>query len=399
MAVVLFCAVVAARAVDWPQYRGITQDGTSAETGWLKTWPPTEVWRANIGIGFSSLAVSEGRVYATGSVEHKDYTYCFDALTGAKIWSHSFPVAGNPTDGPRATPTVDGDRVYTLSHMGDLYCFNKVTGEVVWNKKITTGRMNEWGFAGSPLVDGNMLILNAGGNQGMALDKNMPSKVIWSSGGTAGFSSPKIFACQARRIVIMQTTNHPKGGGVGIDAATGEWLWGYGGAGGTIQDQDPQFYGTDKFFTKCGLYQISPDGKSLTTIWKNDNLGWSYSLPVIVGDYVYGITSNSRLRCVSLADGSVKWSREHMPEGTMIASDGKIIWFGDDGLLIIFKADPKGYDTEGREPYKAVVKLSGGHQMACPVLANGLLYCRSYGGDLVCLSMGAGKAARSEKGK
>lgn len=174
----------AAFGADWPQYRGINRDGTSAETGWLKTWPPTEVWRQTVGMAYSSVAVSEGRVYTMGWTTNTDFVYCFDAYKGTRLWSYSYPNGTLKGWGPNATPTVDGNKVYTYSHTGDFYCFNKATGAVLWNKLVDAGRHGEWGYAGSPLVEGNKIILNAGG--GVAVDKNSGSN-IWRNAGTGGF--------------------------------------------------------------------------------------------------------------------------------------------------------------------------------------------------------------------
>jgi outer membrane protein assembly factor BamB len=394
-----------ALAADWPQYRGDNRDGVSAETGWLKTWPPTEVWRQTVGMAYSSVVVSEGRVYTMGWTTNTDFVYCFDAYDGTRLWSYSYRNGPMKGWGPNATPTVDGNKVYTYSHSGDLYCFNKATGAVLWNKVVDAGRHSEWGYAGSPLVEGNMIILNAGG--GAAVDKNSGSN-IWRNAGTGGFGSPKALTFNSKRIILMITISFPHGGkydssSCGVDAATGAFLpgWDFGGHYG----EDPQFYGADKFYCGSTLYKIGTDG--LTKVWGNDNMGTAYAACVVVGDYAYGYGNNGgALNCQSLSDGSIKWSQSGIKEGALMESDGKLVCLSDNGQLIVCKADPAAYNTEGRTPYQIKFEPYLGSSpsgcRACPALANGLLYCRDYGSytqvnyvnfdqyaNLVCLSFGA----------
>ncbi len=114
-----------AEAADWPNYRGPNYNGISNETGWSVTWPeggPKVLWKTSIGTGFASMAVSNGRVYATGNIKDNDILYCFDAKTGEEIWKKSYPCPlykKNHEGGPCATPTVDGNAVYTFSKDGD----------------------------------------------------------------------------------------------------------------------------------------------------------------------------------------------------------------------------------------------------------------------------------------
>lgn len=170
--VLLACAGLTGSANDWPRWRGPDSNGVSTEKGWTIDWPkegPRQLWKASVGIGFSSVAVAQGRLFTLGNREGTDVVYCFDAATGRELWKHSYPC---PIDakyyegGPGATPTVDGDRVFTLSKRGHLFCFDAGTGRIVWKKNLMEElgvTKPEWGFAGSPLVEGNLLILNVGG--------------------------------------------------------------------------------------------------------------------------------------------------------------------------------------------------------------------------------------------
>jgi len=131
-----------AAAADWPNWRGPNHNGVSSETGWSTSWPaegPKVLWRASLGTGFATMAVSNGRVYAMGNINDNDMLYCFDADTGKEIWKKSYPCPLFDKDhegGPSATPTVDAGLVYTFSKNGDVVCFRADTGDVLWHRNI-----------------------------------------------------------------------------------------------------------------------------------------------------------------------------------------------------------------------------------------------------------------------
>ena len=184
-------------AADWPNWRGPNHNGISNETDWITTWPddgPKVLWKASLGTGFASMAVSNGRVYAMGNVNDNDVLYCFDADTGREVWkkSYSCPLFSKSHEGgPGATPTVDGDVVYTFSKNGDVVCFKAATGEKVWHKNLTKEsgfKHPTWYFASSPRVIDNLIILNAG-TDGVALNK-ADGRLVWENGkGPASYAT------------------------------------------------------------------------------------------------------------------------------------------------------------------------------------------------------------------
>ena len=193
----LFGSLTRPYALDWVRWRGPDLNGISRETGWLTKWPddgPKRLWKAKVGTGFSSLVVANGNVYTLGNSgrgrgEEKDTMFCFDAATGKVIWSYVYEAKLDPKyydGGPSGTPTVDGDRVYTLSKHGMLLCLDTADGHVVWQKNVaseTRAKRPTWGFAGSPLVIGGTLFVNVGAH-GTALDKKS-GKILWSTGREA----------------------------------------------------------------------------------------------------------------------------------------------------------------------------------------------------------------------
>ena len=193
-------------------WRGPMGNGISTETDWTSDWPaegPTKLWSDEVGIGFSSCAVVDGLLYTLGHEPNtpekekageltNDNVWCIDAATGRRIWHYSYPckqVADLNEGGPGATPTVEENRVYTLSKEGHLFCFDAAhDGKILWKQELQSllgVPMPEWGFSCSPRVLGNMLILDAG--RTVALDK-LTGAVIWKTAiYRPGYGSPTIF--------------------------------------------------------------------------------------------------------------------------------------------------------------------------------------------------------------
>src|SRR5882762_5881471 len=124
-------------AADWPQWRGPQRNGVSVENGWLDTWPggePKIAWKARVGLGCSSFVVAEGRAFTLGHADEQDTVWAFDAVSGKELWKHSYPAELGDKyfeGGTTGTPTVGGDKVYTLSRWGDVFCFDTATGKVL----------------------------------------------------------------------------------------------------------------------------------------------------------------------------------------------------------------------------------------------------------------------------
>src|SRR5262249_50965336 len=146
--------------------------GISQEKGWLTTWPadgPKKLWEGNVGIGYSSFSVSKGRLYTMGNVEETDNVFCYDALSGKLLWKHEYPCSSKDPNGHlgnRSTPTVDGDRVYTLSRQGHFFCLDAASGKVKWSKDFQKDFGSEppkWGFSGSPLIEHDWVLTEGGG--------------------------------------------------------------------------------------------------------------------------------------------------------------------------------------------------------------------------------------------
>jgi outer membrane protein assembly factor BamB len=383
------------RADDWPNWRGPNHDGISTESGWLAKWPadgPPRLWKTSVGVGFSSVTICKGRAYTMGNQRDTDTVFCFDAETGKLIWKQSYACSTDPhfyEGGTSATPTVEGNHVFTLSRKGNIFCFDAEDGKIIWSKNIADElglEIPQWGFACSALIEGRLLLLNVG-SSGVALDKSS-GKVVWTTGtGTSGYSTPLPCSFGGTPAVVLMTST----GVVDVDMATGKKLWQYlWKAAYNLNIADPVLAGdrlfvSSSYATNDALLQIQ-DGTA-TAVWQNGNLINQFNSSVLVGGFLYGIngvagpTPRASLRCVDLQNGAVKWNYPEMGGGALMVADGKIIALSDKGELFTAAVSPQSFTPISR------TQVLGGRCWTVPVLANGRIYCRNARGDLVCLDV------------
>jgi outer membrane protein assembly factor BamB len=387
--VYLFLSLVPALALDWYRWRGPDLNGISKESGWLTQWPasgPKQLWKASVDTGFSSMSVGDGRVYTMGNQDGKETVWCLNAATGAEIWRHTYDCPVDPNlyeGGPNATPTIDGQRVYTLSRKGDLFCFDAAAGKILWEKNIQTeldAKIPGWGFSGSPLVEGDLLVVNAG-THGAAFDK-ISGKGIWSTGKEkAGFATPVPFDLGGRRSVAIFAAKAL----VALDVKTGKELWRFPWKTSyDINVADPiisgdQFFISSGYGTGAGLIKLS--GGKPTAVWQNKNMRNHFNGSVLLGGNIYGF-DESVLKCLDWQSGAVKWSEKSLGKGSLMAADGKLIVLGEKGMLVVADASPAGFKPNSR------AQVLGGKCWTTPVLSNGKIYCRNAKGDLICLDVG-----------
>ena len=378
-------------ATDWPQWRGPNRDGISTEKNWSSQWPatgPQQLWKTNVGLGCSAITVSQGRAYTLGNAAETDSVVCFDAATGAVRWKHSYPCPLAPKywdGGTLATPTVDGDRVYTLSKIGDLFCLQADTGKVLWQKQLVTdlgGKMPTWGFAGSPFVLDRWVLLDVGAPEGafMALDK-LTGTVVWKNGNDpVGYSTPTLFTFQGKPCLAVFNgfglVVHELNGGREI--ARFAWKTTYEVNAAVPIVVDDKIFISSGYGTGCALLQLKPG--SLTALWQNKAMRNHFASCVLWQDHLYGF-DESTLTCLEFATGTVKWKEPSLGKGALLLADGKLIIQSEKGDLVIAAAEPAAYKEIAR------AKVLSGKCWVVPVLANGRLYMRNNAGDLVCLDV------------
>ena len=380
-AVVWVLAAGAAWAADWPGWRGAERDGVWRETGILEqfTAKGLEVkWRAPVKSGFSGPAVAAGRVFVADFEYTKrpngvERALAFDEETGRRLWSHEWAVnytglATTYATGPRATPIVDGDRVYFFGAMGRLLCLRAADGKVVWERDFVKDFGTEvpvWGMSAAPLVDGPRLIALAGGEgdgKVMAFDK-LTGKVLWralSSDFEPGYSAPVIVTAGGRRQLIQW---HPEGV-ASLDPETGKQYWEAPFRtmmGSTVVT--PVWAGLrlliSSFFNGSMMLALDDAKPAARMMWrgnsnsetKPDGLHALAGNPMIDGDYIYGICAYGDLRCLRVDTGEQVWAtldvmreRARWSAAHMVRNGSRYFINNDRGELIIARLSPKGYE-------------------------------------------------------
>ena len=372
------------KAEDWPQWRGKERLGIWNETDILDRFPSEGLsvrWRTPVGSGFSGPAVSEGRVFLLDYLENKESDFmegterllCIDQSTGKILWTHEWKtnyrkLMASYATGPRATPTVDGKRVYVVGATGILRCLDVKTSKLLWEKNYVRDfntRLPTWGVVSAPLVDGNRLICIVGGKPNakvMAFDK-FTGEELWralSSDWEMGYAQPIIFhAGGVPQLIIW----HPKAL-TSLNPLTGDIYWEqpfevpFGMTVATPVKSDSyllvsQFYG-GSMMMKLGSNKPTAKmlwkGKSRSELPdKTEGLHTLLTTPIIEGNYIYGICSYGQLRCLRIRDGVRVWQSLQMTDfarwaaAFLVRNGDRYFINNDKGDLIIARFGPKGY--------------------------------------------------------
>ncbi len=374
----LLAAVVCgslATAADWPAFRGPNRDGLSPETGLLQQWPkegPKQVWTAkNLGLGFGTPSVADGKIFGIGTRDGKDGVWALKESDGSEVWFTPFAdptKVRNNTNGPGGTPTYHDGKVYAVSLGGTLVCLDAEKGKEQWKKSYVTdfgGKVPAWGYNDSPLVDGDKLICApCGGKAAVVALKLKDGEVVWKTdagtiGDGAGYSSP--LKATFNKVPMYVVLLGDKAGVVGVSAETGKVLWQYTGkaaAGGVAQIPIP-IVKDDKVWVSCSygggaaLLQIVPKGtdgfevKELKA-YKIDALNNHHGGMVLVGDHVYfghGRNDGNPV-CVDFKTGEIKWGPEKNAAGgsrsaAVLAADGRLIFRYENGVMVLIEPNPK----------------------------------------------------------
>jgi len=376
------------QGTDWPQWQGPDRTGISSETGLLREWPasgPAQVWSANsLGRGYGSIAIKGDRIYVQSMKGSTSIVSALNRADGKELWSKTLGPSGSNDqgDGPRGTPTVDGDRLYVLTEHGDLACL-KTDGTAVWQRNILKefgGRNLRWLISESPLVDGNKVIVTPGGpNAGMvALDK-MTGKTIWTSkelSDPAGYASPIVADVQGVRTYMTLTST----AGVGVRASDGKLMWHYVRAANDVANiATPIFFDNKVFYssaydTGAALLGLTAQNGEVTAseIYFTRNMKNHHGGVVLVNGYLYGF-NDSILTCLEFATGKQMWRDRSVGKGSLTYADGNLYLQSENNIVGLAEASPSGYKEKGRFTIPDQGRPSWSH----PVVSGGRLYVRN----------------------
>jgi outer membrane protein assembly factor BamB len=368
---------------NWPQWRGPNRDGISKETGLLKQWPtggPSLVWKATgAGRGYSSFSIANGKLYTMGLRGDREFVIAFDIATGKEAWAtaHGSAFRNDRGDGPRGTPTIDGDRLYALGGNGDLSALDARTGKILWSKNVLRefgGQNIQWGISESPLVLGNKVLVNAGGRGASIVAFNKTDgSVIWKSqSDEPGYSSGMPLDVNGLTQVVFFTASRA----LGLDSKDGRLLWEYERPANNVANVATPIIRANRIFissdygTGGGVIEIKPDNKA-QEIYFNKDMRNHHSSSVLVGDYLYGFSS-SVLTAMKFDTGEVAWKDRSVGKGSLVYADGNLYCFSENGVVGLVEATPTGYKEKGRFRIQQDSLPTWAH----PVVAGGRLYLR-----------------------
>ena len=378
-------------SADWPQWRGAGRVGHSPDTSILAPWPksgPKQSWIfKDAGIGYSSFSIVGTRLFTMGARQESEQVICLDATTGKELWATSLgPVyENNWGDGPRSTPTVDGDHLYALSATGILACLNIKDGTEVWKVDVVKslgGELQGWGYTESVLIDGDHVICTPGGQQGtMAALHKKTGAVVWQSSklkGPAQYSSPIRIEVNGQPQYAQLLMNKV----VGIAPKDGALLWETSFPGRvavipTLVFHDNSVYATAGYGTGCQMIKL--DGAEPEVVYEEKSITNHHGGVIVVDGKIYGHSDKGGWTCQDFLTGKIEWQDESLGKGTCTYAAGHLICVNEnDGTVVLATAKPDKWQEISRfklAPQTSLRKKEG-RIWSHPVVVNGRLYLR-----------------------
>ena len=396
----LFAGAAAAGGGDWPQFLGPQRDGHSPETKLNWDWPkggPKVVWQFNAGSGWAGPVVAGERLVFFHRVGDEEVVLCLDPATGKEAWKHSYRTKYTDDfgfdDGPRATPTIAGETVFTLGANGDLTALELATGKKLWSRNLLADYKAGKGFFGaacSPLVVGGKVLVNVGGKgAGVVALEATTGKEVWkSTDDGASYSSPVSAEIDGKPAAIFLTRRGLRVLAPGTGKSLYDFPW-RPRDNNSVQAASPLVWKDEVFLSvsyATGAALVRLKKGEAEEVWSNDkSLSSQYNTAVRVGDYIYGTHGrsdygNGELRCVEWKSGAVKWAEKDFGVASVIAVDGGVLALTEGGELVRFDASPDGY----KERARAAILTKP--TRAAPALAGGRFFARD-GKKLVCVSL------------
>jgi outer membrane protein assembly factor BamB len=390
---------------DWPQWRGPGGNGVSRETGWnlnALDAGPKIAWTINVGAGFSNAVVSANRLYTAGSSDKSWTVCCLDALTGKSLWTRAF----DGVEEPWSTPCVAADRVFAIGRDGLVVCLRAADGSLLWQRSLKDDPAiprQYYGWASSPVVDGDLLLI-AAGYAGLALD-TANGRTVWESVKQQGerpndyghYPTPVVCELDGVRCGLFFGPSSLSA----VDLRSGERVWSWR-HGEMHPLSDPVVSGTRAFVALRNTALLEMAQGVPKNTWAGSRFFSYTSTPVLLngflyashgsqsfGDLAWGAYSDARmpLGCMELDSGRVMWEAPaQLHLCSLAAVAGRLLVLEVNGTLRIAEASPEAY----RELASTDV-LAGANRprrfLVPPVPSGGLIYCRNYAGDLVCLDV------------
>jgi outer membrane protein assembly factor BamB len=396
---------------DWASFLGPSHNAVSTEPPLRRALPPPLVWELPKGSGYASPAVAGDRLVFIHRLADEEVVESLHAETGASRWRFRYPTAFEDrygyNNGPRASPVIDGGRVFTVGSEGKLHCLDLATGAVVWRRDFRADygvTQDFFGTASTPLVEGRLLVVNVGGPRGACVVgfDLATGREVWRAGSWGpSYASPVPATVHGRRRVFVCAggeSRPPTGGLLSIDPATGAVDFAVPHRSRTYESVNascPVVFGNMVFISasyRTGgmLVEIRPDFTH-RIVWTTQEFALHFNTPIHRGGYLYGFDGRNEgdasLACVEAATGRVVWrevptwtetfqqnGRQQRSvfgtaRGSLLAADGQFICLGELGHLLWMDLTPKGYKEVSR-----AWLFAARDSWTLPVLSRGLLY-------------------------
>jgi outer membrane protein assembly factor BamB len=343
-------------AGEFPQFQGPLRNGVitsvQLETNWSLN-PPAIVWRKEVGPAWSGFAISSGRAVTQEQRQDLECVVCYNLLTGEILWSrsdnghYSTVIAG---EGPRATPTISNNRVYTLGATGLLTCLDLLSGNLIWQKDVLKENhapVPEWGLAGSPLVINDKVVVSVGAkdNHSLIAYNVSTGELLWASGqSSAEYSSPTLLNFLGQpQIVIFNSSivsHQPENGSI---------LWKYPWPGGHPHIALPVAVSSNLLLVSSGygtgseliqLDKVSPTNWTTSRVWKSMALKSKFAPILVYHDFIYGL-DDGIFTCVELKTGQRKWKDGRYGHGQALLVNDFILLTAEKGDLVLIQPNPE----------------------------------------------------------
>jgi outer membrane protein assembly factor BamB len=427
-----------AQGSNWPKFLGPLGTSVSTEKGILSPWPkdgPKIVWQKDVGLGYAMPVIAKGKLYffdrkpkRIGAEDESKLVRltCMDAKSGNEIWTFEYPSIYKDSfgynSGPRCSPILDGDFVYTYGVEGMLHCLKADTGKLVWSVNVNKDFnviQNFFGVGSTPVIEGDLLIAQVGGSPPGSLQRNLfdqslkpngtgvvafdkhTGKAVYRIGNElASYSSPVLATINNRRYCFV----FARGGLLAFEPKSGKIDFHFPFRSEDVESvnaSNPVVVGDKVFISECygpgsALLKIKPNGydvlrdeskkfkKSLAAHWMT---------PIYHDGYLYGSsgrhTAQAELRCIEFETGKVMWSEPRLTRSSLLMVDGHFVCLAEDGVLRLLKVNPKHYHEVSLielKDAKTKQQLLEYPCWAAPILSNGLMYVRGEE-RLVCLEL------------
>jgi outer membrane protein assembly factor BamB len=303
---------------DWPNWRGPNMNGKSDFTGLNTDWTKglDKIWEVNYlcqGLANSSWSapvVQGNRLVVTGRDNNNDLVFCIDADNGKLIWYKSYKAEAQTSHGPgpRATPYIDNNRVYTFGRSGDLACWMLEDGKLLWKKNVKDigGEEPMWGYSTSPVVFDNKVIIQGGGKALVVAYDKITGDLVWKSmEGNAGYAAsvimniendPKLLVFHAKALSLINLTD-------GKEISSTSWPTQYGVNATTPLINNNNIFITSGYKRGCEVIEVNKNKFSVK--WKSDVIASQHSDPILIDGFLYGYSGESsrpdgKFKCIEM---------------------------------------------------------------------------------------------------